>query len=167
MSRLLPASFSIGVQEASKSDQGHFFSLFGCAGMLSARWPVSGAQPPVRSGHRALLEQAVERSDVKMRLVSFPWKFTKASLYTFRYRPLNPLPLGSTLLPPAPSQKCALYRESPVQGKARRQEVSNSECALYRESPVQAPRGLNCPVQGIPCTGAWSFQEHSKRFQDR
>ena len=33
------------------------------SGMLSARWPVSGAQPPVRSGHRAINScAAVERS---------------------------------------------------------------------------------------------------------
>ena len=28
------------------------------SGMLSARWPVSGAQPPVRSGHRASVKEA-------------------------------------------------------------------------------------------------------------
>ena len=31
------------------------------AGMLSARWPASGAQPPVRSGHRADLSAASKR----------------------------------------------------------------------------------------------------------
>ena len=75
---------------------------------------------------------------LKTPLVSFPWKFTKASLYTFRYRPLNPLPLA----PPS-------YRRS---------RLRNLRCTgnpLYRGRPgAKRLQRRMCPVQGIPCTGA-------------
>ena len=62
---------------------------------LPARWPALGAQPPVRSGHRAACSEACcrERSDIWSSIwLHFVHQSFSPSLYTFRYRPLNPLP---------------------------------------------------------------------------
>ena len=67
---------------------------FSASGMQSARWPASGAQPPVRSGHRAISScAAVERSGHEDRLLAF----TASSRTSFQQgSPVSPasIPLG-------------------------------------------------------------------------
>ena len=49
------------------------------SGMLSARWPASGAQPPVRSGHRASVKEATARPCSEAGMKPGCLLFTKAS----------------------------------------------------------------------------------------
>ena len=117
------------------------------SGMLSARWPVSGAQPPVRSGRRASVKEATARpwSEAEMR--------TGCLLFTKASQSPTSIPLGidspkspPTRLPPSIVRPPARPREFVLTSAGRApQDRPRAIPQLLFSAPrtsKSAPRGV-------------------------
>ena len=127
---------------------------FSASGMQSARWPASGAQPPVRSGHRAISScAAVERSGDVDRLLAFTASSRTSfqqgspgepSVYTFRYRlPYIPSQPAAAHLSPAPDTALRCTQD-PVY------TAWLAKIAVHRNAPTQNPLYTESCVHGRP-----------------
>ena len=136
------------------------------SGMLSARWPVSGAQPPVRSGHRASVKEATARPCSEAGMKTSCLLFTKAS-----QSPTSiPLGIDSPKSPPTRLPPCVAGPTGPpgvrpdiCGSRASRSPKSDSQLLFSAlRASKSAPRDFQ-ETSRLPR----ELQELSKRPQNR